>query len=112
MAFSAYYHNTGDHPVAVTILPTIKCRLTDNDRTIEIDAHQLPSAVAGTQSIHSQGFVKVQYEIRLPDNILGAVHLMVPQLQNAGFYFEIKESLQTQDVAGSWRSSDVEQWNH
>ena len=102
MVFSVYYHNSGDRPVAVAVAQVIACHLTAGGRTTEINARRVSPAGSGTVSIHPQGFAKARFELRLPDDIQGTAHLTAPGLQDAGFYFEIREDRQAQKESGAW----------
>ena len=101
--FFVYYHNTGDQPMMVTPDPQQACRLIAADGSaIDTQAAISPPSRPETHSIPPGGFLKVGYQIQLPEDLKSPVQLVIPKLGNPGLYFEVRAPQIGSETFGSW----------
>ncbi len=102
MILPIYYHNTGELPISVTYYQELDCRLISEGLTVETKARIIDPESPGSTVIGGQGYVKVRYLLRLPDDVNGPVQLQIRQFEDAGLYLAVHKQQPEEKNAPSW----------
>jgi outer membrane phospholipase A len=89
--FSVYFHNPEDTSIQADVPDSVICRLSADDRSLDVKAYSIQSASKGTVTICAGCFEKVQYTLVLPSSIEGVVTMEIPDFENTHTMFAVQK---------------------
>ncbi|MEJ2656622.1 MAG: hypothetical protein P8012_05430, partial [Desulfobacterales bacterium] len=92
MMFSVYFYNPGDQPLPVDLPASMMCRLSAGGKTIEVKADVIRSSSEKTMMMCPGCFEKMQYSLKIPSMIEGAVFMEIPDLKEAHAMLAVRSS--------------------
>jgi len=102
MIFSVYYHNTGELPIPVTYDRELDCRLISEGHSVDTKARRMAPERPEPAVIGVQGYAKVFYVLRLPDDLHGPVQLQILQFEKAGLNLTVRKQPPEDKNSLSW----------